>query len=86
VRRDDQRRPACQARPGRADEDVSCSVPRAHPRSGTRESIALQFVSFKVTILTFGAAIVVGVLLASPLLLTRRLGAMDRDAGGTGEG
>ena len=48
--------------------------------------IALQFVSFKVTILTFGAAIVVGVLLASPLLLTRRVGAVDRDAGVTGEG
>ena len=39
MRRDDQRRPACQARPGRADEDVGCSVPRAHLRSGPRESI-----------------------------------------------
>ena len=47
--------------------------------------VALQFVSFKVTILAFGAAIVVGILLASPVLLARRVAVTDRDAGATGK-
>jgi MFS family permease len=36
--------------------------------------IALQFVSFKVTILGFGIAIVAGILLATPVLLSRQVG------------